>query len=112
SPEMPLRTDTEWRNSGCLDAPRRPYLPPLAAPRRVARPSTEHLAPAAGEYGTSAGHGGPSATPPTQEAPMAVARVLRRLAPILLMTALMTFAPSVAASSGPAVRGGGVVDGD
>jgi len=42
---------------------------------------------------------------------MAVARIPGRLAPILLIAALMTFAPSVAASSGPAVRGGGVVDG-
>ena len=42
---------------------------------------------------------------------MAGARVLRRLAPVLLSAALMTMAPSAVASTGPAVRGGGVVDG-
>jgi hypothetical protein len=42
---------------------------------------------------------------------MAAAPVLRRIAPLLLATSLMTLAPSVAASTGPAVRGGGVVDG-
>ena len=42
---------------------------------------------------------------------MAAARVLRWFAPILVSAALVTFAPSAAASSGPAVRGGGVVDG-
>jgi hypothetical protein len=42
---------------------------------------------------------------------MATARVLRWLAPFLMSTALVGLAPSVAASSGPAVRGGGVVDG-
>lgn len=42
---------------------------------------------------------------------MAVSPVLRRIAPLLLATSLMTLAPSAAASTGPAVRGGGVVDG-
>jgi hypothetical protein len=42
---------------------------------------------------------------------MATARVLRLLAPFLVSMALVGLAPSVAASSGPAVRGGGVVDG-
>ena len=42
---------------------------------------------------------------------MATARVLRRLAPFLVALALVGVAPSAAASSGPAVRGGGVVDG-
>jgi hypothetical protein len=42
---------------------------------------------------------------------MATARVLRLLAPFLMSAALIGLAPSVAASSGPAVRGGGVVDG-
>jgi len=42
---------------------------------------------------------------------MAAARILRRLAPFLVSVALVGLAPSVAASSGPAVRGGGVVDG-
>ena len=42
---------------------------------------------------------------------MAAARVLRRLAPFLVSAALIAFAPSAVASSGPAVRGGGVVDG-
>jgi hypothetical protein len=37
--------------------------------------------------------------------------VIRGLTPLLLCSALIMFAPSVAASSGPAVRGGGVVDG-
>ena len=42
---------------------------------------------------------------------MAVARILRWLAPFLVSAALVALAPSAAASSGPAVRGGGVVDG-
>ena len=42
---------------------------------------------------------------------MAAAPVLRRIAPLLLATSLVTLAPSAAASTGPAVRGGGVVDG-
>src|SRR6266511_2964558 len=42
---------------------------------------------------------------------MAAAPVLRRIAPLLLAASLMTLAPSAAASTGPAVRGGGVVDG-
>jgi hypothetical protein len=42
---------------------------------------------------------------------MAVARILRWLAPILVSAALVALAPSTVASSGPAVRGGGVVDG-
>jgi hypothetical protein len=42
---------------------------------------------------------------------MAGSRVLRWLAPFLVSAALVGLAPSVAASSGPAVRGGGVVDG-
>jgi hypothetical protein len=42
---------------------------------------------------------------------MAVARILRWLAPFLVSTALLALAPSTVASSGPAVRGGGVVDG-
>jgi hypothetical protein len=42
---------------------------------------------------------------------MAAARVLRWVAPFLLSAALVALAPSVEASSGPAVRGGGVVDG-
>jgi hypothetical protein len=42
---------------------------------------------------------------------MAIARVLRWLAPLLVSAALIAVAPSAAASSGPAVRGGGVVDG-
>jgi hypothetical protein len=37
--------------------------------------------------------------------------VVRRLMPILFSAALITLAPSAVASSGPAVRGGGVVDG-
>jgi len=41
---------------------------------------------------------------------MAIVRV-RHLAPLLLGAALMAFAPSATASPGPAVRGGGVVDG-
>ena len=41
---------------------------------------------------------------------MAAARV-RWLAPFVLCGALMTLAPAAAAASGPAVRGGGVVDG-
>ena len=39
------------------------------------------------------------------------ARILRRLAPFLVSAALVALAPSAIASSGPAVRGGGVVDG-
>lgn len=42
---------------------------------------------------------------------MAAARVLRLLTPFLVSAALIGLAPSAAASSGPAVRGGGVVDG-
>ena len=42
---------------------------------------------------------------------MASARGLRQLAPVLVCAALIALAPSAAASSGPAVRGGGVVDG-
>ena len=42
---------------------------------------------------------------------MAVARILRWLAPFLVCAALVALAPSAAASSGPAVRGGGIVDG-
>ena len=42
---------------------------------------------------------------------MAVARILRGLTPFLLSAALVMLAPSAVASSGPAVRGGGVVDG-
>jgi len=42
---------------------------------------------------------------------MAAARVLRALAPFLVSAALVALAPSAVASSGPAVRGGGVVDG-
>ncbi len=42
---------------------------------------------------------------------MPTARVLRWLAPFLVSAALVALAPSAAASSGPAVRGGGVVDG-
>ena len=42
---------------------------------------------------------------------MAGTRVLRSVAAVVLTAALMTLAPSVAASSGPAVRGGGVVEG-
>ena len=42
---------------------------------------------------------------------MAAAFVLRRLAPLLLGTSLIALAPSAAASTGPAVRGGGVVAG-
>lgn len=42
---------------------------------------------------------------------MAPARVLRWLAPFLISAALVGLAPSAVASSGPAVRGGGVVDG-
>jgi hypothetical protein len=41
---------------------------------------------------------------------MAAARV-RWLAPFVLTAALMMLAPAAAATSGPAVRGGGVVDG-
>ena len=37
--------------------------------------------------------------------------VLRRLTPVLLSAALAMMAPSAAASSGRAVRGGGIVDG-
>jgi hypothetical protein len=42
---------------------------------------------------------------------MAAARVLRWVAPFLVSAALVALAPSVEASSGPAVRGGGVVAG-
>ena len=42
---------------------------------------------------------------------MAAGRVLRWVAPLLVSAALIALAPSVEASSGPAVRGGGVVDG-
>src|SRR5439155_3203699 len=42
---------------------------------------------------------------------MAPEPILRRLAPLVVATALLALAPSAAASSGPAVRGGGVVDG-
>lgn len=42
---------------------------------------------------------------------MADARVRRWLAPFLVSVALTALAPSAVASSGPAVRGGGVVDG-
>jgi hypothetical protein len=42
---------------------------------------------------------------------MAPARVLRWLTPFLVSAVLVAFAPSAVASSGPAVRGGGVVDG-
>jgi hypothetical protein len=42
---------------------------------------------------------------------MVARSVVRRLMPILLGAALITLAPSAVASSGPAVRGGGVVDG-
>jgi hypothetical protein len=42
---------------------------------------------------------------------MALARILRWLAPFLVSAALVALAPSTVASSGPAVRGGGVVDG-
>ena len=42
---------------------------------------------------------------------MALARGLRWLAPFLVSAALVALAPSAVASSGPAVRGGGVVDG-
>jgi hypothetical protein len=42
---------------------------------------------------------------------MAVTRALRWLAPLLISATLIALAPSAAASSGPAVRGGGVVDG-
>jgi len=37
--------------------------------------------------------------------------LIRRLTPFLLSAALIMLAPSAVASSGPAVRGGGVVDG-
>lgn len=42
---------------------------------------------------------------------MAVPRALRWLAPFLVSVALIALAPSTVASSGPAVRGGGIVDG-
>ena len=42
---------------------------------------------------------------------MAATRILRWLVPFLVSTALVALAPSAVASSGPAVRGGGVVDG-
>jgi hypothetical protein len=40
-----------------------------------------------------------------------MAALVRHLAPLLLGATLMALAPSAAASSGPGVRGGGVVDG-
>jgi hypothetical protein len=42
---------------------------------------------------------------------MAAARILRWLAPFLVSAALIALPPSASASSGSAVRGGGVVDG-
>jgi len=42
---------------------------------------------------------------------MTAARARRWLAPLLISAAVVALAPSVVASSGPAVRGGGVVDG-
>jgi hypothetical protein len=42
---------------------------------------------------------------------MAAGRVLRWVAPVLISATLIALAPSAVASSGPAVRGGGVVDG-
>lgn len=42
---------------------------------------------------------------------MVATPLVRRLTPIVLCVALLMVAPSAAASSGPAVRGGGVVDG-
>jgi len=42
---------------------------------------------------------------------MAAVPLIRRLAPFLLSAVLITLPASVVASSGPAVRGGGVVDG-
>jgi len=42
---------------------------------------------------------------------MAAPRALRWLAPFLVSVALIALAPSTAASSGPAVRGGGIVGG-
>jgi len=42
---------------------------------------------------------------------MAAARVLHWLAPLVVSAALIVLAPTVVASPGPAVRGGGVVDG-
>jgi hypothetical protein len=42
---------------------------------------------------------------------MAVPRGLRLLAPVLVCAALLVLTPSAVASSGSAVRGGGVVDG-
>jgi len=42
---------------------------------------------------------------------MATARVLRWLAPFLVSVALIALPPAAVASSGPAVRGGGVVEG-
>src|SRR5438093_11815234 len=42
---------------------------------------------------------------------MAAEPILRRLAPFVVATALLSLAPSASAVSGPAVRGGGVVDG-
>lgn len=42
---------------------------------------------------------------------MAASSVVRRLAPFIVSVALVGSAPSALASSGPAVRGGGVVDG-
>jgi hypothetical protein len=42
---------------------------------------------------------------------MVAPSLVRRLTPFLLLAALIMLAPSAVASSGPAVRGGGVVDG-
>jgi len=42
---------------------------------------------------------------------MTAAPILRRLAPFVVAVALVALAPSASAASGPAVRGGGVVDG-
>jgi hypothetical protein len=42
---------------------------------------------------------------------MGAVRVLRWLSPLLVSAALIALPPSAVASSGPAVRGGGVVDG-
>src|SRR5438876_3007863 len=63
-----------------------------------------------GEFGTLSGLGA-CATPPIEGGCMAAPRALRWLAPFLVSAALIALAPSVEASSGPAVRGGGVVDG-
>ena len=42
---------------------------------------------------------------------MAPANILRGVASVLILSALLALTPSALASSGPAVRGGGVVDG-